>query len=142
VALAAGITQTVLVPLGAGGRALGYLQAADKRDGSSFDQDDLRLLAIVAGQSASIIENAKLVQDSRRRTQRAETLRRIASLTSSSATLDEILKFSVLDLARLMQADMAAIFLLDENRGELRLHKPSTFGIPRNRYGPGAPGHR
>ena len=130
VALAAGIVQTVLVPLGAGGRALGYLQAADKRDGSSFDQDDLRLLAIVAGQSASIIENAKLVQDSRRRTQRAETLRRIASLTSSSATLDEILKFSVLDLARLMQADMAAIFLLDENRGELRLHKPSTFGIP------------
>ncbi|MBN2548442.1 MAG: GAF domain-containing protein [Anaerolineales bacterium] len=128
-ALAAGLRNTALVPMTTGGHTLGYLQAANKRDGSAFEQNDLRFLSIIAGQAAPIIENANLVQQSKRRAQRAETLRRIASLTSSAATLDEILKFSIMDLARLLQADMAVAFLLDEAHGELRLHKASTFGV-------------
>lgn len=125
----AGIQHAVLLPLSSGGKRLGYLLVADKRDQSSFNPDDLRLLAIIAGQAAPIIENASLVQQSRRRAQRAETLRRIASLTGSAATLDEVLKYSLQDLARLLQADTAAIFLLDEAHGELRLHKSSLFGV-------------
>ncbi len=129
-ALAAGIHATVLMPLTASGHMLGYLLAANKRDGTTFDAGDLRFLAIIAGQAAPMIENLALVENSRRRAQRAETLRRIASLTSSAATIDEILKFSVLDLARLLQVDTAAIFLVDESRGEMRLHRGSMFGIP------------
>jgi PAS domain S-box-containing protein len=128
-AQAAGIRHCVLAPLTSSGTMMGYLLVANKRDGSPFDQSDQRFLAIIAGQSAPIIENANLVQQSRHRTQRSETLRRVASLTNSTATLDEILKFSILDLARLLQADMAAIFLLDESRGELRLHRGSVFGV-------------
>ncbi|MGD9092047.1 MAG: GAF domain-containing protein, partial [Anaerolineales bacterium] len=128
-ARAAGIRHTALLSLTAGGRFLGYLQAGNKRDGSPFNQTDLRLLSIIAGQAASIIENAVLVQQSNLRAQRAETLRRIASLTGSNATLDEILKFSLQDLARLFGADIGAIFLLDEERGELRLQKSSLYGI-------------
>jgi PAS domain S-box-containing protein len=129
-ALAAGIRHTVLMPLTAAGRMLGYLQVANKRDGAPFDANELRFLAILAGQVAPMIENLTLVQQSRRRAQRAETLRRIASLTNSAATLDEILKFSLLDLARLLQVDAAAILLVDESRGEMRLHRGSMFGIP------------
>jgi PAS domain S-box-containing protein len=118
------------MPLTAAGRMLGYLQVANKRDGAPFDANELRFLAILAGQVAPMIENLTLVQQSRRRAQRAETLRRIASLTNSAATLDEILKFSLLDLARLLQVDAAAILLVDESRGEMRLHRGSMFGIP------------
>jgi GAF domain-containing protein len=129
-ALAAGIHHTVLMPLSAGGHLLGYLQVANKRDGTPFDANNLRFLAIIAGQAAPMIENLTLVQQSRRRALRAETLRRIASLTSSAATLEEILKFSLMDLARLLQVDTAAIFLVDENLGEMRVHRGSLFGIP------------
>jgi len=129
-AFAAGIRQTILAPLTSSGRMLGYLQVGDKRDGNPFDQSDMRLVSIVAGQAAAVIENTELVKQSRHRAQRAETLRRIASLTASSATLDEILQYSLQDIARLLQADMGIIFLLDEGRGELRLHKPSLLGIP------------
>ena len=128
-AQAASIHNAVFLPLTSAGRTLGYLLAATKRDGSAFDQNDLRFLSIIAGQAAPIIDNAALVQQARHRAQRAETLRRIASLTSSAATLEEILKYSVLDLGRLLQADIAAIYMLDENRGELRLHRESVFGI-------------
>ncbi|HSO26809.1 MAG TPA: GAF domain-containing protein, partial [Anaerolineales bacterium] len=126
----ASIRSTALTPLTAGGRMLGYLQAGNKRDGSLFNGDDLRLLSIIAGQAGPIIENVTLVADARRRAQRAETLRRIASLTGSTATLDEILKYSLQDLARLLQADMARIWLLDDNLGALRLDLGSAFGFP------------
>ena len=128
-AQAAGILNTVLTPLSSGGKMLGYLQVADKLDGSPFDKDDLRLLSIVAGQAAITIENAMLVHQSQSRAQRSETLRRIAGLTRSAATLDEILEFSIKDMARLLKADIGALFLLEERVGELRLHKPSLFGI-------------
>jgi PAS domain S-box-containing protein len=128
-AQAAGIRETVLVPLTSAGKMLGYLQVANKIDGTSFDQDDLRLLSIISGQAAITIENATLVHQSQRRAQRAEALRKIASLTQSVATLDEILQFSLRELARLLQADVATIFLLDESTGEFKLHKSSLFGV-------------
>lgn len=130
VAMVGSIQNTALLPLTSGGRMLGYLQVGDKRDGSLFDKDDMRFLAIIAGQAAPILENASLVQQARKRTQRAETLRRIASLISSTATIDEVLKFSLMDLARLLQADLAGILFVDENRGELVFHRDSLYGLP------------
>jgi len=98
-----------LIPLKSGGRSLGYLQAANKKGDSHFDQDDHRILSIVAGQAAPMIENADLMQQSVHRALRAESMRRIASLSGSVASLDEILKYSILELARLFQADYAAV---------------------------------
>ena len=63
------------------------------------------------------------------RAQRSDALRRITSLSGSSATLEEILKYSVQELPSLFQADAGAIFLMDESRGELRLSRESTYGI-------------
>jgi PAS domain S-box-containing protein len=128
-ALAAGVRAMALVPLTSGGRQLGYLQVANKRDGTPFDQADERLLAIIAGQAASIIENANLIKQSVGRALRAESLRRIASLSGSAATLIEIFKYSLLELARLLQADIAGIFLLNENLGELQIHTESLYGF-------------
>ena len=128
-AVTAGIQSCALEPLLSGERMLGYLLAGDKRDGTAFTPGDLQLLRIVAAQVSPLIENAALVQQSNRRAQRAETLRRIASLIGSTATLDEVLKYSLQDAARLLAAERAAIFLLDENRGALRLHSDSLFGI-------------
>jgi len=128
-ALAAGVRSMALVPLKSGGRSIGYLQVANKRDGTPFNQDDERLLAIIAGQAAPIIENANLIKQSVGRALRAEALRRIASLSGSAATVEEIFKYSLLELARLLQADVAGIFLLDQNLGELQLHAESLYGI-------------
>jgi GAF domain-containing protein/nitrogen-specific signal transduction histidine kinase len=131
-ARAAGMRETALIPLSSGGRSIGYLQVANKRDGTHFSSDDLRLLEIVALQAAPIIENANLINQSVGRALRSEALRRIASLSGSKATLDEIFKYSLLELARLIQADLAGIFLLDENLGELRVHPSSLYGTLSN----------
>ena len=125
---AASMHETVLVPLTTGGRAIGYLQASNHSDGQRpFSEDELRFLSVVADQTAPIIENAILVQQTRARAQRAEVLRRVASLASSDATLDETLTFAVRELANLLRADVAGIFLLGEQGNVLRFHGPSFF---------------
>ncbi len=129
IAQAASLRETVLVPLSTGGHMLGYLQASNHTGGSfPFSQAELHLLVIIANQTASLIENTNLVQQSRQRVQRAEALRRITSLASSAANLDEILQFGVQELARLLRADVGAIFLLNQEQNELKLHLPSVFG--------------
>ncbi len=128
-ARAAGIRDTALVPLTSARRVMGYLQVANKRDSTPFNDDDLRLLEIIALQATTIIENAHLIQESVGRVLRAESLRRIASLSGSTATLDEIFKYSLIELARLIQADLAGIFLLDESLGELQVHLESLYGV-------------
>ena len=124
---AAGLKETVLIPLISGENMLGYLQAANKRNGGGFEAYDLRRLERIAEQTAPVIENANLIHESNRRAQRSESLRRIASLTSSGATLDEVLKYSLLEIVRFLQADEAAILLLDDGAEHLQLHRNSLI---------------
>ncbi|MEW6403406.1 MAG: GAF domain-containing protein, partial [Chloroflexota bacterium] len=130
IATAASLRDSAFVPLLSAGRTMGYLQVAHHRRGvSSFSTDELRLMNIVANQAAAIIENVLLVQQARGRAQRADALRRIASLCTSSATLAEILKFSVQELAHLFLADAGVVFLMDEERGELHMNMASLYGV-------------
>ncbi|RMF48661.1 MAG: GAF domain-containing protein [Anaerolineae bacterium] len=129
VAQAAGMRQTLLAPLTSSGRMLGYLQIANRKDGASFEDDDIRLLSIVAAQVGPVLENVNLLRESRLRAHRAETMRRIAALAASDATLDEVLRFVLQEVGRELQADVVVIRLLDETGGILQVHTPSLFGL-------------
>ncbi|PKN94620.1 MAG: hypothetical protein CVU44_05920 [Chloroflexi bacterium HGW-Chloroflexi-6] len=129
-AQAASIRDTTLIPLISAGRFLGYLQLSNHKLGhSQLNSDELQLLNLVANQVAAMIDNALLVQQARQRNQRSEAMRRLASLVSSSATLDEILRFSVQESSNLLHADMGAVFLLDEHEGIMRAHLDSVYGL-------------
>lgn len=130
-AQAASMRDTTLIPLISAGRFLGYLQLSNQRQNNQpLAHDDFRLLNLVANQVAAIIDNALLVQQARQRNQRAESLRRIASLVSSNATLDEIITYSLQELTSLLQADAGAVFLFQEESGLMRAHLPSVIGVP------------
>jgi len=129
IARAASIRETVLIPLLSGGRILGYIQAANHRRGSQpFTNDELQLLSNVASQVSPVIANSALVQQTRLRAQRAEGLRRIASLASSDATLDEVLGFSLRELTNLIHPHVAGIFLVDRRQQSLTFHQTSYYG--------------
>jgi len=133
IARLASLRDTAMLPLISGGRFVGYLQLANHRKGAAaFSAEELRLANTVANQAAGIIDNILLVQEARQHGQRSEALRRIASLAASSASLDEILRFSVQELAQLLRADSAAIYLLDEQTHHLRAHLPSAWGVSEN----------
>ena len=128
-AQAASLRESVLAPLVSGERFVGYLQLSNHRQLSvDFSNTELRLIRTVADQAAGIIENSFVVERTRQRAMRSDALRRIASLAASTATLDEVLRFSAQELAHLFQSDLAAVFLVDEQLGELRLHRASVVG--------------
>lgn len=57
------INSILSVPLMVKGELIGVVTAYNKKDAAGFRPEDQRLLAIIAGQSAQIIENARLYQD-------------------------------------------------------------------------------
>jgi GAF domain-containing protein len=129
-AQAASLRESVLAPMIVEDRLVGYLQLSNhKQSSDEFTESEIRLAGTIARQAAGIIENSVDMEQTRQRALRSDALRRIASLASSTATIDEILQFSIQELARLFQADIAAIFLRDEQVGDLRLHEASVFGV-------------
>ena len=129
-ASAASIREAVLIPLSPGSEPMGYILAANHQNGTtSFSQDEMHLLMVVANQTAPLIENLYLLIQSRLRTQRAETLRRISSLASSNATLSEVLAFSINELSLLLHADVGGLFLVDEASMKLKWKPDSNYGL-------------
>lgn len=58
--------QTLLsVPMLVGGRLVGILTAYNREDGADFTTEDVRLLSIMAAQSAQVIERARLDEERR-----------------------------------------------------------------------------
>ncbi len=129
-ALAASLRESIFVPMLSGERLVGYLQLSNHRKSlAEFSDAELRLAKTVAEQAAGIIENSFVVEKTRQRALRSDALRRLASLAASTATLDEILRFSMQELVSLFQGDFGAVFLLDEQVGELRLHRDSVVSV-------------
>jgi GAF domain-containing protein len=59
-AAATGVRATMFAALAAVDRRLGIVQVSNKRDGSSFDESDARLLSIFAHQATIVLDNARL----------------------------------------------------------------------------------
>jgi sigma-B regulation protein RsbU (phosphoserine phosphatase) len=57
------ISSLVCVPLIVKSELIGVLTLFNKRGGGGFTEEDQRLLAIIAGQSAQIVENARLYEE-------------------------------------------------------------------------------
>lgn len=71
-------TRSVLaVPLKAKGQTIGVLETINKRGGESYDQDDQRLLGLIAAQAAMAIENAKLYSQVRRQLEELQELEKM-----------------------------------------------------------------
>ncbi|HUI88447.1 MAG TPA: GAF domain-containing protein [Anaerolineales bacterium] len=129
IAVAASLRDSALMPLQIGGSIVGYFQVSHHRRGPRpFSDSELRLMNIISNQAAAIIENSVLIQQSRLQTQRSDVLRRMVGLTVSSNALDEILQYCVQELTNLFHADIGAVFLADDVRGQLRLHRGSVIG--------------
>lgn len=130
IAQAASLRESILAPMIAGDQLVGYVQVSNHRKASvEFSERELRLVETIAGQAAGLIQNSFIVERTRQRALRADGLRRIASLSSSTATLDELIRHSINELARLLKCDLAALYRFDEKDGALHLHESSVFGI-------------
>jgi PAS domain S-box-containing protein len=122
-------TRSILcVPLQTKGQTVGVIEAMNKESGP-FNDQDLRLLALLAAPAATAIEHARLYEQAQReiaermrmesaeREQRelAEALRDTIAALSSTLNLDKLLERILANVGRVVPHDAATIMLVEND---------------------------
>ena len=122
------MTSLLGVPILAGERQLGQIYLTDKIDATEFNEDDEKIIQMLAAYAAAAIQNARLYQHLKERdvalTRRSEDLTLMndfASTLTASLELDEILTKTLALAMNYMKVEAGEIFLLEDDRKTLRL---------------------
>jgi signal transduction histidine kinase len=108
----------VLVPLRSGKKNTGVLGVANKFS-TPFNQDDLRILELIADRVAAVIENVRLYQELERRLHDLTALQEISSAISGEPVWEATLKKIVATTTQAFSADLCHLLLYDEKTKEL-----------------------
>ena len=141
------------VPIRTNYAQLGQLYLTNKIDASEFNEEDEKIIQMLAAYAATAIQNARLVEQMKerditltRRNVDMALLNGIASTLTSSLELDEILNKTLGLVMNYMKVEAGEIFLLEEDKTSIRMvlhrgHAPEAFWT-RNifRLGEGYPG--
>jgi two-component system sensor histidine kinase DevS len=116
------------VPIRTGERQLGQIYLTDKIDAAEFNEDDEKIIQMLAAYAAAAIQNAKMYQHLKERdialTRRSEDLTLMndfASTLTASLELDEILNKTLALVMNYMKVEAGEIFLLEDDHNTLRL---------------------
>lgn len=124
------------VPMLVQNKPIGALILQDTEHEHAFDEDDLKFFTSVTGQVAGVINNTRLLEESRHRTLQLETAAEIARDISSSLNLDELLVKAVNLIRERFDFYHAAVFLHDL-QGEYTVIREATgeTGVQMKRAG-------
>jgi HD-GYP domain-containing protein (c-di-GMP phosphodiesterase class II)/putative methionine-R-sulfoxide reductase with GAF domain len=102
----------VVVPLRYGSRVTGAI-VISKLGIDQFDEDDVRLLEVLAGQASVALENARLYEQQRREAEGAKALLAFADELSRASSFAEICTLTVSTATTLFETDRASLWLGD-----------------------------
>jgi len=102
----------VAVPLRYGARVTGAI-VISKLGIDQFDEDDVRLLEVLAGQASVALENARLYEQQRREAEGAKALLAFADEVSQAQSFDEICALAVERAADLFETPRASLWIGD-----------------------------
>jgi len=108
----------IAVPLKYGTRVIGAI-VVSKLGLDQFDEDDLRLLEVLAGHAAVALENASLYEAQRREAESAKALLEFGRDLAAAEGLDHVLTRVVEGAAQLIGAPHASLWLQEAPGGDL-----------------------
>ena len=106
----------IAVPLHYGSRVTGAL-VVSKLGLSQFDEDDLRLLEVLAGHAAVALENARLYEAERREAESAKALLEFGRDLAAAEGLERVFERVVDGAAQLTGAPSASLWIQEATRG-------------------------
>jgi HD-GYP domain-containing protein (c-di-GMP phosphodiesterase class II) len=107
------------VPLRYGSRVIGVV-GISKLGLNQLDEDDVRLLEVLAGQASVALENARLYEAERREAESAKALLEFGRELATAQGLDEIFARVVELSAAILGTSLTSVWLQDPATGELR----------------------
>jgi diguanylate cyclase (GGDEF)-like protein len=108
----------VVVPLTYGTRVVGII-VISKLGLNQFDEDDVRLLEVLAGHAAVALENAGLYEAARREAERATALLEFSRQLSTAEGMDEVVERIVERTAQTLGSPRASVWFQETTGGEL-----------------------
>ncbi len=108
------------VPLMAGGKILGIINAESQKV-DAFGPEDERLLATIAGQLATAIERARLFTEAQQRNQELSNLHDLALSIGGILQSDDLLRYLAERINQLVTPDSLFLALYDEVQDLVRL---------------------
>jgi diguanylate cyclase (GGDEF)-like protein len=108
----------VVVPLTYGTRVVGII-VISKLGLNQFDEDDVRLLEVLAGHAAVALENAGLYEAARREAERATALLEFSRQLSTAEGMDEVVERIVERTAQTLGSPRASVWFQEMTGGEL-----------------------
>jgi PAS domain S-box-containing protein len=119
------ISAVVDAPMLHGGELVGVLVAHEMGDTErKFNEEDMRLLSMFASQAASVVYNARLLAETRRRLLELEAVNRISTALRSTQNTEQMLPLLMDETLKLMNSDSGVIWLFDPASGLLKEHTP------------------
>jgi signal transduction protein with GAF and PtsI domain len=101
-------------------RVIGVINVQHRKAHKHSDAEKT-LLSIIGHQVGGAIENARLYQETARRSQQISTLAQVGQLITSGTYLDEMLQLIVRMIAEMMQARVCSVMMVDAQKNELVL---------------------
>ena len=126
--------QSVLgVPIQAGGKILGVLILHNKKDEHEFRETDLRLMNIIASQSAHILENAEMMRELKDENQRLkrEIERKYSfdEIIGSSPAMEKVFKL----LDKIIPTDARVLIQGESGTGKELIARAIHYNSPRKK---------
>ncbi len=114
----------LVVPISLRDEIIGVLGLQEMKDGRRWTDDEIALIEAVADQMALAIENARLLDETRRRAERERLAADITTRVRASTNVDTILRTAIRELGRALRAADGLIQLGgDDNAGSLHADK-------------------
>jgi PAS domain S-box-containing protein len=113
------------VPMAVGDHLLGVVTLSMLGFGK-FDEEDRRLLEVLASHAAVAFENAQLFQAEREAAETSTSLLRLSQTLTQLHTVDDILQEAIDTVPHLVSAAGLAAYLRDEETGDFHLVRLST----------------
>ncbi|MGH8003263.1 MAG: GAF domain-containing protein, partial [Limisphaerales bacterium] len=124
------------VPLKLGEKVLGVLNLADKKDASSFTEEDLNLLSAFASLASLALSDAQNYQASRAKVAELSALYQIATRLSNLDRYEEMTRIVVETLGKLIEIETGLWFTYDPEKEKLFLasevgqnHRPKSNSL-------------
>jgi two-component system, sensor histidine kinase PdtaS len=130
------------VPLATGGKILGAINVQTTTT-HEYSEDQVELFSIIADMASAAIEKARLYDNMRRQIMELSTLAEVSETLTSPLYLEQILRLLVEMAARVFNAPLCTLMLLDGDELVLAASHPEHGGPrPRQalRQGQGLPG--
>ena len=109
------------VPMLFGGELIGTLTLAEiKPSTRKFNEADVHFLSLLAGQAASAVYDARLLEETRRRLSELEAVNKISTALRVAHSIDEILPLLIDETLDVLGTDSGMLWLYDSANDEVR----------------------